>query len=60
MFSDDVLEKIYARKELRNVDLATQVLVVRTIEEVLTEVNGNANKFQPDQHNEKSGIHHAG
>ena len=31
MFSDDVLEKIYARKELRNVDLATQVLVVRTI-----------------------------
>ena len=52
MFSDEVLEKIYARKELRNVDLATQVLVVRTIEEVLTEVNGNANEFQPNKSDE--------
>ena len=52
MFSDDVLEKIYARKELRNVDLATQVLVVRTIEEVLTEVNGNDNEFQPNKSDE--------
>ena len=52
MFSDDVLEKIYARKELRNVDLATQVLVVRTIEEVLTEVNGNANEFQHNKSDE--------
>ena len=52
MFSDDVLEKIYARKELRNVDLATQVLVVRTIEEVLTEVNGNDNEFQTNKSDE--------
>ena len=52
MFSYDVLEKIYARKELRNVDLATQVLVVRTIEEVLTEVNRNANEFQPNKSDE--------
>ena len=52
MFSDYVLEKIYARKELRNVDLATQVLVVRTIEEVLAEVNGNANEFQPNKSDE--------
>ena len=52
MFSDDVLEKIYARKELRNVDLATQVLVVRTIEEVLTEVNRNDNEFQPNKSDE--------
>ena len=60
MFSDDVLEKIYARKELRNVDLATQVLVVRTIEEVLTEVNGNANEFQSNKSDEYSNILIAG
>lgn len=60
MFSDEVLEKFYSRRELKNVDLATQVVVLRVMEDVLTEVYGNANKFQPDQHSEKSGIHHAG
>ena len=51
MFSDKILEKIYSREELRKVDLATQVLVVRVIEEVLQEVK-NDNEFQPDQYSE--------
>lgn len=51
MFSDEILEKIYSREELRQVDLATQVLVVRVIEEVLQE-GKNDNEFQPDQYSE--------
>ena len=51
MFSDEILEKIYSREELRQVDLATQVLVVRVIEEVLQE-GKNDNEFQSDQYPE--------
>lgn len=35
MFSDEVLEKIFARKELQRLDLQTQSAVIRAIEEVL-------------------------
>ncbi len=46
MFSDEVLEKFYSKEEIKNIDLATQVIVLRTIEEVLQEVE-NDRKFQP-------------
>ena len=38
MFSDEVLEKIFARKELQRLDLQTQSEVIHAIEEVLEEV----------------------
>lgn len=37
MFSDEVLEKIFARKELQRLDLQTQSEVIHAIEEVLEE-----------------------
>lgn len=37
MFSDDVLEKIFARRELGILDLQTQSAVIHAIEEVLEE-----------------------
>lgn len=43
MFSDDVLEKIFAREELQRLDLQTQSAVIHAIEEVLeqeVECNG--------------------
>ena len=42
MFSDDVLEKIFAREELQRLDLKTQSAVIHAIEEVLEqEVESN-------------------
>ena len=38
MFSDKILEKIFARKELQRLDLQTQSEVIHAIEEVLEEV----------------------
>ena len=43
MFSDEVLEKIFARKELQRLDLQTQSAVIHAIEEVLEEVKDNGN-----------------
>lgn len=37
MFSDEILEKIFARKELQRLDLQTQSSVVSAIQEVLEE-----------------------
>lgn len=37
MFSDRVLEKIFARRELQMLDLQTQSAVIHAIEEVLEE-----------------------
>ena len=42
MFSDDVLEKIFAREELQRLDLQTQSSVIHAIEEVL-EQEGESN-----------------
>lgn len=42
MFSDEVLEKIFARKELQRLDLQTQSEVIHAIEDVLEEVKENA------------------
>nr|DAR47433.1 MAG TPA: hypothetical protein [Bacteriophage sp.] len=39
MFSDEVLEKIFMRKELQKLDLQTQSSVIHAIEEVLEEEN---------------------
>lgn len=41
MFSDEVLEKIFARKELQSLDLATQSAIIHAIEDVLEEVDKN-------------------
>ncbi len=38
MFSDEILEKVFARKELQRLDLQTQSEVIHAIEEVLEEV----------------------
>lgn len=41
MFSDDVLEKIFSRKELQSLDLSTQSAIIHAIEDVLEEVEQN-------------------
>lgn len=41
MFSDEVLEKIFARRELQSLDLQTQSAVIHAIEDVLEEVKEN-------------------
>lgn len=47
MFSDEILEKIFGRKELQVLDLQTQSDVIHAIEEVLEEVeNGTVSKQQ--------------
>ena len=38
MFSDEVLEKIFARKELQSLVLSTQSSIIHAIEDVLEEV----------------------
>ena len=38
VFSDEVLEKIFARKELQSLDLSTQSSIIHAIEDVLEEV----------------------
>lgn len=42
MFSDEILEKIFAREEMQRLDLQTQSSVIHAIEEVLEEVKENA------------------
>lgn len=42
MFSDEILEKIFARKELQRLDLQTQSEVIHAIEEVLEEEKADA------------------
>ena len=42
MFSDETLEKIFARKELQRLDLQTQSEVIHAIEEVLEEEKEDA------------------
>ena len=42
MFSDEVLEKIFAREEWQRLDLQTQSAVIHAIEEVLEEVKEDA------------------
>lgn len=44
MFSDEVLEKIFMRKELQRLDLQTQSEIIHAIEDVLEEVEDNADK----------------
>ena len=43
MFSDEILEKIFARKELQRLDLQTQSEVIHAIEEVLEEEKEDLN-----------------
>ena len=38
MFSDEVLEKIFARKELQSLDLSTQSSIIHAIDQVLEQV----------------------
>ena len=38
VFSDEVLEKIFARKEMQSLDLSTQSAIIHAIEDVLEEV----------------------
>ena len=42
MFSDEILEKIFARKELQRLDLQTQSEVIHAIEKALEEVKEDA------------------
>ncbi|MBR9936039.1 hypothetical protein KE513_00600 [Oscillospiraceae bacterium Marseille-Q3528] len=42
MFSDEILEKIFAREEMQRLDLQTQSSVIHAIEEVLEEVKKDA------------------
>lgn len=44
MFSDEFLEKIFMRKELQRLDLQTQSEVIHAIEDVLEEVEDNADE----------------
>lgn len=46
MLSDKTLEKIFAREELQRLDMATQALVVKAIEEILEEEKQNADELQ--------------
>ena len=46
MLSDKTLEKIFARKELQRLDMATQASVVKAIEEIFEEENQNADELQ--------------
>lgn len=39
MFSDEILEKFYARNDVRSIDLVSQVVCLRAIEEVIEEVS---------------------
>jgi hypothetical protein len=44
MFSDEVLEKIFARKELQSLPLQVQSSIIHAIENVLEEDSKNADK----------------
>ena len=46
MLSDKTLEKIFAREELKRLDMATQASVVKAIEEILEEEKQNADELQ--------------
>lgn len=43
MFSDEILEKIFAKRELQSLDLQTQSAVIHAIEDVLEEAEKNGN-----------------
>lgn len=49
MFSDDVLERIFAIKELQKLDLQTQSAIIHAIEEAL-EQEGRIDDSISDQH----------
>ena len=49
MFSDEVLEKIFAREELQRLDLQTQSAVIHAIEEILEEEEQNNGKSLSEQ-----------
>lgn len=49
MFSDEVLEKIFAREELQRIDLQTQSAVIHAIEEILEEEEQNNGKSLSEQ-----------
>ena len=49
MFSDEVLEKIFAREELQRLDLQTQSSVIHAIEEILEEEEQNNGKSLSEQ-----------
>lgn len=44
MFSDEILEKIFNRKEMQRLDLQTQSSVIHAIEEVLEGESQNADE----------------
>ena len=44
MFSDEILTKIFSKRELQKLDLQTQSEIVHAIEDVLEEVEQNANE----------------
>lgn len=43
MFSDEILEKIFAKRELQSLDLQTQSAVIHAIEDVLEEAEKDGN-----------------
>lgn len=52
MFSDEILEKIFARKELQRLDLVTLSLVIHAIEEVLEEVEDDKQSLSDNTYDE--------
>lgn len=52
MFSDEILEKIFARKELQRLDLQTQSSVIHAIEEVLSEEAEDGKQSLSDTYDE--------
>ena len=48
MFSDEILTKIFSKRELQKLDLQTQSEIVHAIEDVLEEVEQNANESISD------------
>ena len=48
MFSDDVLEKIFARKELQSLDLSTQSSIIHAIEDILEGKENTVKKLFTD------------
>ena len=52
MFSDEVREKIIAKKELQNLDLVTLSLVMHSIEEVLEETEYDKQSLSDNAYDE--------
>lgn len=49
MFSDEILEKIFAREELQRLDLQTQSAVIHAIEEILEQEECDNGKSVSEQ-----------